>query len=159
MDREPALLANHIKRTVSGPMWHGPALAEVLEGVSLEQATARPIPDGHTIWEIVLHIAVWAEIPRARLHGERTGDPSPEEDWPLPPASATDAQWSAAKERLHESYRLLAQDVRKLDEDAIAAKVKGLEYTVWNMLHGVIEHGTYHGGQIAILKKAGDDNR
>jgi hypothetical protein len=22
------------------------------------------------------------------------------------------------------------------------------------MLHGVIEHGTYHGGQIAILKRA-----
>jgi len=24
---------------------------------------------------------------------------------------------------------------------------------VSNLLHGVIEHGTYHGGQIAILRK------
>ena len=28
MDREPARLANHIKRTVAGPMWHGQALNE-----------------------------------------------------------------------------------------------------------------------------------
>lgn len=30
----------------------------------------------------------------------------------------------------------------------------GLDYTVSNLLHGVIKHGTYHGGQIALLKRA-----
>jgi hypothetical protein len=28
------LLANHLERTVTGPMWHGPALATVLEAVT-----------------------------------------------------------------------------------------------------------------------------
>jgi uncharacterized damage-inducible protein DinB len=55
---------------------------------------------------------------------------------------------------MSESYRGLAQDVRKLDDAAIDAMVPGLEYTMSNLLHGVIEHGTYHGGQIALLKKA-----
>jgi hypothetical protein len=31
--------------------------------------------------------------------------------------------------------------------------VKDLDYSVDVLLHGIIEHGTYHGGQIALLKK------
>jgi len=152
MDREPARLANHIKRTVTGPMWHGPSLAEVLDGVSHEQASAHPLPGAHSIWEIVLHVTAWAEIARARLRGERIADPSTEEDWP-PPGAATAAEWSGVKDRLVESHRTLAHDVRHLDDAAIAAKLTGLEYTASNLLHGIIEHGTYHGGQIALLKK------
>src|SRR6185436_17940957 len=75
-------LARHIERTVTGPMWHGPALAHVLERVTHEQAAMSPIRDAHSIWAIVLHVAVWAEISRARLTGQRTGDPTADEDWP-----------------------------------------------------------------------------
>jgi len=32
--------------------------------------------------------------------------------------------------------------------------VKGLDYPVGILLDGVVEHGTYHGGQIALLRKA-----
>lgn len=147
------LLANHIKRTVRGPMWHGPALAEVLAGVSHDQAAARPIAGAHSIWELVHHVTAWAEIARARLHGERIGDPAADEDWP--PVTARGASdWASATERLLESHRELARDVRELDAAALQTKVAGLDYTVSNLLHGVIEHGTYHGGQIALLKKA-----
>ena len=40
-------LANHIERTVTGPMWHGPALHDVLEGVTSGQARTRPLPGVH----------------------------------------------------------------------------------------------------------------
>jgi uncharacterized damage-inducible protein DinB len=153
MDREPARLANHIKRTVAGPMWHGSALAELLEGISAEQAAARPIAGAHSIWEIVAHVTAWAEIARARMHGERLGDPRPEEDWP-PPGVTTDAEWAIVLRRLSESHRSLAHEVRHLDEATIDAPVQGLEYRMYDLLHGVIEHGTYHGGQIALLKRA-----
>jgi uncharacterized damage-inducible protein DinB len=153
MDRESARLANHIKRTVTGPMWHGSALAEVLAGVSHEAAAARPIAGAHGIWEIVLHVTAWAEISRARLRGERIADPSASEDWPSG-SSGSAAEWQTAVERLLASHRELAHDVRHLEDAALQTKVAGLEYTVSNLLHGVIEHGTYHGGQIALLKKA-----
>jgi uncharacterized damage-inducible protein DinB len=149
-----AVLSNHIKRTVTGPMWHGAALDELLKDVTPEQAAARPIAGAHSIWEIVLHVTAWTEIARARLSGERTADPTAAEDWP--PAGATGAaQWQAALERLRQGHRALATDVRRLDEAAIDAAIPGLGYTVSNLLHGVIEHGTYHGGQIALLKRAG----
>ena len=153
MDRAAIRLANHIKRTVTGPMWHGAALESVLEGVTSDQAAARPVANAHSIWEIVLHVVAWADIARARLHGDRLADPQPHEDWP-PVTSTTEADWALVVRRLSESHRELAQDVRHLDETAIDALVPGLEYTASNLLHGVIEHGTYHGGQIALLKKA-----
>jgi uncharacterized damage-inducible protein DinB len=148
-----ARLSNYIKRTVAGPMWHGASLDELLKDVTHEQAAARPIAGAHTIWELVVHVTAWAEIARARIHGERTADATVAEDWP-PVAPAGAVEWQAALERLREGHRALATDVRRLDDAAFDAKVPGLDYTVSNLLHGIIEHGTYHGGQIALLKRA-----
>jgi uncharacterized damage-inducible protein DinB len=153
-------LAKQIERTVTGPMWHGPALADVLDGVTHEHAAARPIPSAHSIWELVLHIAAWAEIAHARVHGESIGDPTPDQDWPPPPLSGADPNcgsdpvWRLAIERMRESYRRLAAAARELGDDQLDARVTGLEYSVDFLLRGVVEHGTYHGGQIALLRKA-----
>jgi uncharacterized damage-inducible protein DinB len=134
-------------------MWHGPALTEVLGGVDAKRARTRPVSGAHSIWEIVLHVTAWADIARQRLKGEATGDPSAEQDWP--PVSDADADWPRAVERLNESHRQLAADARTLDDAQLDALVPGLEYTVHVLLHGIVEHGTYHGGQIALLKRAG----
>jgi uncharacterized damage-inducible protein DinB len=148
-----AKLAKHIHRTVRGPMWHGPALAQVLDGVTHEQAAAHPIADAHSIWEIVLHVSAWAEIARARIKGERLADPTPDEDWP--PVAVTDADaWQRALERLSASHRTLSAAVRDLGDETLEAQVGHLEYTTSVLLRGVVEHGTYHGGQIALLKRA-----
>jgi uncharacterized damage-inducible protein DinB len=148
-----AKLAKHIHRTVKGPMWHGPALAQVLDGVTHEQAAARPIAGAHSIWEIVLHVSAWAEISRARIKGERLADPAPDEDWPPVAGTGTD-DWQRALDRLSESHRALSAAVRELPDDTLEAQVGELGYTTSVLLRGVVEHGTYHGGQIALLKRA-----
>jgi uncharacterized damage-inducible protein DinB len=146
-------LGSSLERVVTGPMWHGPALANVLDGVTADRAAARPIAGAHTIWEIVLHIIAWAEIARARVKGESTGDPTPEQDWP--PVTATDAAaWARALDRLGACHRELAADVRALDDGRLDQKVANLDYSIDLLLHGIVEHGTYHGGQIALLKKS-----
>jgi uncharacterized damage-inducible protein DinB len=63
-------------------------------------------------------------------------------------------QWRIAVERLGFSHRLLAADVREMDDQQLDALVPGQEYSVSVLLHGVVEHGTYHGGQIALLSRA-----
>jgi len=149
---ELTALANRITRTVTGPMWHGPALAEILRGVSHDHAAQRPIPHAHTIWELVLHIITWADVPHERLGGTARKDISTDEDWPVPPSASAEA-WLAALDRLGDRHRALATKVKTLRDDQLAAKVVGEDYSVREMLHGVVEHGTYHGGQITLLKK------
>jgi uncharacterized damage-inducible protein DinB len=48
----------------------------------------------------------------------------------------------------------LAADTRLLSDEQLASRVPGLNYSVSALLRGIVEHGTYHGGQIALLKKA-----
>jgi uncharacterized damage-inducible protein DinB len=145
-------LASAIERTVSGPMWHGPALTDLLDGIPHERAVARPIAGAHSIWEIVRHLTAWADIARRRLAGEKV-DPVPEEDWPPVQDDGNDA-WARAVERLGASHRALAAATRGLQDADLDATVAGQEYSAAIMLRGVVEHGTYHGGQIALLKKA-----
>jgi len=145
-------LAKHIERTITGPMWHGPVLEELLAGVTPEQAAAKPIDTAHSIWELVLHIAAWAEITRVRLDGRALEDPPDEVNFP-PVHEASGAAWEAACDRLRESHRDLAARVRQLDDEVIDRRIEGLPYSRRFMLNGVVEHGTYHGGQIALLKK------
>src|SRR5262249_49471376 len=149
---ETVYLANHIKRAVKGPMWHGSSLDELLQGVTAAHAAARPVPGAPSIWEIVLHVTTWADVARARLRGE-TVDPTPDEDWPKV-GDTSDAAWRAALDRMREAHRSLAHDVRHVDDAVLHEKLAGLEYSRSNLLHGVIEHSTYHGGPIALLKKA-----
>jgi uncharacterized damage-inducible protein DinB len=146
-------LSNFISRTVSGPMWHGPSLSELLADVTADGAASYPVPTSHSIWEIVLHMASWAEIARRRLGPDRLTDPTAEEDWPTV-TEASRTGWQEARNRLFTNYRLLAEDAAGLDLKQLQRMIPGRDHSAQEMLHGLIEHGAYHGGQIAILKRA-----
>ena len=53
--------------------WHGTNLRGSLRGVTHVQASWRPSPDRHNIWELTLHTAYWKYIVRRRLLGEPRG--------------------------------------------------------------------------------------
>ena len=133
-------------------MWHGSALDEVLAGVTHHQAAARPISVAHSIWELVLHIAVWTDVARRRVSGERV-TPTDAEDWPRP-RDVTAHSWTRDLLRLQSSHDELANVVSSLSEEQLNSTVPGHNYSVRTMVHGVIEHDCYHGGQIALIRKA-----
>ena len=151
---ESTELARALGRTVTGPMWHGPALAELTAGITAEQAASHPVKGAHSIWELVLHITVWANIARERLAGGALDDPPASKDWPAIPKNATREAWTQATDRMADAYRALARATESLDATALDAMIPGRGYSAATMLRGVVEHGTYHGGQIAILKRA-----
>lgn len=146
-------LAEAIERCVSGPVWHGPALADLIGDVDAGDAAARPIAGAHSIWELVLHMTAWAEIAATRLAPVRPPDPTPDMDWPPVADTSADA-WRAAVEQLKDAHRELADEVRLLDDARLHQRLPGRDHTALVMLHGVIEHDAYHGGQVAVLKRA-----
>ena len=147
--------AQSIERSLSGPMWHGPALMDLIGDVTAEQAAARPIPGAHTIWELVLHLITWTDIVRERLHSTAPVEATPEQDWPAVVDTSAES-WRDVIVRLKEAKRLLAEDARALDDAKFDERVPGRDYGLGVMLRGVVEHDTYHGGQIALLKKTLD---
>ena len=143
---------DQLRRAFEGHAWHGPSLRELLADVTAEQATARPIPGAHSIWEIALHIAAWHEGVRRRVEGERV-ELSAEEDWP-PVASTSEAAWQDALAVLERTHTELRRTVSRLADARLQEMVVGKDHSVYVMLHGLIQHDLYHAGQIALLKKA-----
>ena len=74
-------LAEQVEGALSGPAWHGASLEENLRGLTFKQAVARPVPDAHSIWELVLHITAWAEEVTRRMDGAEPATPAGG-DWP-----------------------------------------------------------------------------
>lgn len=151
---EVARILDQLHRAYEGPAWHGPALREILDGVTWQTAAGRPIPGAHTISELVLHIAVWISVPTRRIAGAEIPTLAPAEDWPAPPAPG-EAAWLRMLDQLVQAQRDLESAVRGLTDDRLRDKVLGhLPYSIYTMLHGVVQHNLYHAGQIALLKKA-----
>ena len=147
-------LAECLDRSVSGDAWHGPSLMSVLADVTPEEAGARPISGAHSILEIVLHVAAWMGEAASRLRGQPPAQPA-QGDWPQP------IPWPDARARLHSAARELREGLAAFDESRLGDMVgaareaplgTGVTFTV--MLVGVAEHNAYHGGQIALLKRA-----
>jgi uncharacterized damage-inducible protein DinB len=142
-----------LKRAFEGKAWHGPSVSEVLAGVTAERAAAHPIPGAHSIWEVTLHIATWERVGRRRIEEFIPIDVSDDEDWPAV-GDTSEAAWSKTLEDLRSNHEALRAAIRALDETRLEDIVPGTEYSVYFLLHGVIQHDLYHAGQIALLKKA-----
>jgi uncharacterized damage-inducible protein DinB len=144
---------DQLKRSLDGHAWHGPALEELLADVPASKAFCHPIPEAHSIWEIVLHISAWGEAAQRMLNGEDVGALDPCTDWPKV-GRHSEEEWHRARGHLESVMRRLLEDVHDLTDEELLEIVPGHKYSVYFLLHGVVQHNIYHAGQIALLKKA-----
>jgi uncharacterized damage-inducible protein DinB len=147
-------ILDQLKRAYEGNAWHGPSIRETLAGVTATQAHARPLPNAHSIWELMQHIAVWEDVGRRRLEGDpaEVAISSPE-DWP-PPGDTSEEAWEQAKAALDRGHQALVAAIARVPESRLDEPILEGKSSVYVTLHGVIQHDLYHAGQIAILKKA-----
>jgi uncharacterized damage-inducible protein DinB len=152
-------IIDELDREYGGDAWHGNPLTQLLDGIDHVKAAAKPIPNAHSIWEIVLHMIGWKNEVRRRLQGSPAGLPT-EGDWPGP-SRATDEAWADAVKALKNAHRALVAEIQRLPESRLFAPIndprnretgQGVSYYV--LLHGIVQHDVYHSGQIALLKKA-----
>jgi hypothetical protein len=137
----------------NGSPWHGPSLVQNLTDLTAAQATAKPIPNAHCIWEIVQHVTAWVNETINVLDGEQYATLGGEQDWP--PISATDdAGWQAALEILDSSMVALIAAVGEVQDDALWPNLPGMEFNMYWLLMGVVQHSAYHAGQIGLIRKS-----
>ena len=150
---EAAIVADQLRRAFYGVAWHGPSLLELLNGVDAATAAAKPLPDVHSIWELLLHVAVWDGAASRRRNGEKF-QPTGLANLPPAPRLPNQAAWRKAVAHAKRTHDALVKTVAALPDSRLRHRVPGKEYDFCHMLHGVVQHELYHAGQIAILKKA-----
>ena len=151
-------IIDELQREHSGEPWHGSPLRQILKGITAADAAARPVPNGHSIWELVLHMTGWKNEVAKRLSGATASDPEGG-DWPAV-GETTDEAWRKALAGLERAHTELVAGIRRFPEaklaephsDPRAPGGKGVSYYV--LLHGIVQHDVYHAGQIALLKRA-----
>jgi len=149
---ETARIADQLRRAFNGRAWHGASLLELIKDVDAATAASKPLPDAHSIWELVLHITAWDEAVRRRLSGTKV-KLTALQNFPRVP-EPTKATWREAVDNLKRTHDALVGTVAALPDSRLCERTPGKGHDVYFMLHGVIQHELYHAGQIAILKKA-----
>src|SRR5262245_30180991 len=145
-------LVEQLNATYRGPSWHGPTLVELLGDVTADEARARPLPNSHSIWEIVLHSAAWKTAVRKRVDGEAVRLDGLE-DWP-PVSGDSERAWRDGLADLDAAHVALEARVRQLGEEELdSPSPTDKAVSMYATLHGVIQHDIYHAGQIALMKK------
>jgi uncharacterized damage-inducible protein DinB len=150
-------LRQDLHNVYKGAPWHGSSITQVLEGVEAEIAARRPIPNAHTIWEIVLHMTAWTGEVASRVRGASAK--SPPEDWPAPRFGGGEPAWKAAKADLAGAQKDIEAAVAELKPVDLVRWIENphdTSCTVGTVIRGLLQHHTYHEGQIAMLKRAAE---
>lgn len=129
-----------------------PAIWPLLANVDVKRAMHRPIPEGHNIWELVLHLITWKRYITVRFQDEQM-TVTPDMDWPTLP-TPTETAWQAAKDELLRAHHEMIAAAEPLTDDMLDAPAANGKVARYGIFHGIIQHDQYHGGQIALLKKA-----
>jgi uncharacterized damage-inducible protein DinB len=146
-------LVQQLCASFEGEAWAGPSVREALNDVSVVTASQRAFRDGHTIWELVLHLISNDRMICDRLAGSRFASPTPAELWSLQPYP-TDAGWQQSLCELETTHLMLRKAMAQVPDAQLAQKLPGRDHTWFDELNGCAQHNMYHAGQIVLLKKA-----
>lgn len=152
-------LAHRLKDVWHGSPWYGDPSDKILSGITAAEASQRIAPGTHTIGEIVAHMTAWTETAAARVRG--VGSKAPDRgDWPAG-NGASDAAWNTTLTELAAAREQLLGDLHAAHEEDLHLHVKQHDAPFGDTgisraatITGLVEHDTYHLGQIALLKRA-----
>lgn len=154
-------LRSDLREVYAGDPWHGPSITKVLDGINADVASKRSIPGAHTIWELVLHMTAWTREVASRARGADAK--APPEDWPAPRFGGGEPAWQSAKDDLAAAQKELEDAVDALaPEDLLRWSgyerdpALGTGWPLGTVIRGILQHHTYHAGQIALLKRAAE---
>jgi uncharacterized damage-inducible protein DinB len=145
-------IADQLDRAFDGDAWHGDPLLKILDDITAAQAASHPVPNAHSIWEIVHHLLAWKTAIPVRLRGE-VKELQGTDDWP-PVTDPSDAAWAKCLSDLRSAHNKLVAAVRTFPESKLNNLAPARDHSYYVLLHGMVQHDLYHAGQIAILKKA-----
>lgn len=151
-------LVEELQKAYDGDAWHGNPVWNLVQSANPEKVFTHPIPNSHSIAELVLHLTAWTAEAIDRIDGQTAKEPA-SGDWPSPLMKTT-AEWTRIKadfklvnEKLIERIgRLTSSDWTEVVKDE-RNRALGTGVDFAQLVNGIIQHHAYHAGQIALLLK------
>src|SRR5712691_10261352 len=161
MGTECNRIAYQLASTINGEAWYGDSLRQILEGMTAKQAYAHPIPNAHSIWELLCHVEAWVKFALGAVDGVPI-PPWPavpvELDWPVV-TDTGEPVWKQVVDSFFWHHLKLVETIKAFNDERLEATVPGRTYNFYRLFQSTTQHAVYHAGQIALLKKMSLNNR
>lgn len=151
---EKDVLLRHLSEAFDHKSWHGTNLLGSIRRIKPDEASWRPSPERHNIWENIVHAAYWKYSVYRALTGQPKGSfPLEGSNWFVRPLEETDSALKVDIALLKEFHAKLLEGVEAFEEARMSEKPKGSKFTYQSLILGAGAHDLYHAGQIQLLKR------
>ncbi|WP_445455698.1 DinB family protein [Flavobacterium sp. HNIBRBA15423] len=153
---ENKLIINYVeqlKTNLEGDNWLDENFKKKLEKISEENAFIRPIPEIHSIAELVAHILIWRVEGIKKLQGIKSNvTMNSPENWRTN-EELQKIGWEKLKADLFNSQMELIELLESKSDEYLEENKYASEYSYKYLVEGLIQHDIYHLGQIGITLK------
>ncbi|UOB19345.1 DinB family protein [Abyssalbus ytuae] len=150
-------IINQLTLVQNGKLWVGSTYQSKLREVSESLVFKRPLPDLHSIAEIISHLTLWREEAILKIKtgtGSKTDDC--EENW-WPVHKLKLKGWSKIKADYDHSLLTLIELLQNKDDTFLDQKYYDTDFKDYYpyrfLLDGMLHHDIYHLGQLGIIIK------
>ncbi len=149
-------LREQLAATMSGHGAHVP-FEKAVEGFPEEAAGRRPAGLPHSAWQVLSHlwISQWDILEFVRDPSHES-PPWPEGYWPKEPAPLQASQWPATVKKFRADLSSMIELVRDPKNDLLAPIPHGDGQTLLREALLVIDHNSYHVGQLVDIRRSLD---
>lgn len=144
-------IASQLRNLYTGGNATGVAMKEVVDDITWKEAT-QAIHDCNTIGTLLYHTQYYIRIVSRVLKGEPL-EGHDSLSFNHPPITSEE-DWNNIKKAVFQEIEEMALLIEQLPDIKIWENFELAKYgSYYRNLHGVIEHTTYHLGQMSLLKK------
>lgn len=141
-----------LEQLFHGNSWQGESFSEKLKDVDDTMAFAQPVPNVHSISEIVWHCIYWREVYLERAHGSDLKTRQGHLQNFLPLGELQEKGWPQLVAYFEQTQQAILKFLRtKQDNFLLQHYHPGHSFD--HMTEGIVQHDIYHLGQIGLVKK------
>jgi uncharacterized damage-inducible protein DinB len=142
-------IIEQIEQLHNNKNWAGLNLYEMLNGITDDSANLKLPNFNHTIHQIARHLVTdFVVIKRLQGIDYKLRN---EENWM--PADKINFKWTDTVKTIKENKNELIRELQNLSDDSLDKPILKDQTSIYENLHGYIQHSYYHFGQIALMKK------
>jgi uncharacterized damage-inducible protein DinB len=140
------------EKLYNGEPWIDINIQETLKAISAEQAAHKPFPNTNSIWEITKHLIDWRANVLQRLQGKimRT----PEHNYFEPIKDTSEVSWAKTLKAYDKIQNEWLTFLKQFDVSLLETIYPPNQMTYYEHIQGVLQHDTYHLGQIVLLYRS-----
>jgi len=148
---ESERLSTLFQNLYNGHPWIDVTLVDVLQNTPAANAQKRVLENCNTIWEIVRHVISWRQNVLQRVQGKVLQTPA--NNYIEPVQNTSEKAWADTLKELENTQTQWLAFLQQMETGQLENTYPVNNMTYYEHIQGIIQHDSYHLGQIVLLKK------